>query len=240
MYEPDFYRNERYQEQFGGMESMSAYTAKTFFWMFLGLMTTFLVALAGYVTGITIYAYVFVPGFSIITLVAELAVVLILSSRIQHLSVPVARVLFFAYAALTGVVFSLYFYLFDLGSLILVFAATAVYFAGLALYGYFTKTDLFRLRPILVAGLILLLIFALLSLLFPFSQGVDRLYCLAGIAIFLVLTAYDTQNIKSYYLLYAHDPDMARKASIFSALQLYLDFINLFLYLLRFLGRRKN
>ena len=156
MYEPDFYRNERYQEQFGGMESMSAYTAKTFFWMFLGLMTTFLVALAGYVTGITIYAYAFVPGFSIITLVAELAVVLILSSRIQHLSVPVARVLFFAYAALTGVVFSLYFYLFDLGSLILVFAATAVYFAGLALYGYFTKTDLFRLRPILVGGLILL------------------------------------------------------------------------------------
>ena len=137
-------------------------------------------------------------------------------------------------------VFSLYFYLFYLESLILIFAATAVYFAALALYGYFTKTDLFRLRPILVGGLILLLVFGVISLFFPFGQGVDRVYCLIGIAIFLGLTAYDTQKIKSYYLFYQHDPAMAEKASIFSALQLYLDFVNLFLYLLRFLGRRKN
>lgn len=240
MREPDFYHEERFREQYGQTVSLGSYTARTFLWMFLGLLVTFLVALAGYLTGITIYAYVFVPGFSIITLVAELAVVLILSSRIHRLSVPAARMLFFAYAALTGVVFSLYFYLFHLGSLILVFAATAVYFAGLALYGYFTKTDLFRLRPILVGGLILLLIFGVFSLFFPFSQSIDRIYCLIGIAIFLGLTAYDTQNIKSYYLLYQGDPAMAQKAAIFSALQLYLDFINLFLYLLRFLGRRRD
>ena len=240
MYEPDFYQRERGREQASGTGSLGAYTAKTFFWMFLGLLVTFLVAVVGYTTGITVYAYAFVPGFPIVMLVAELAVGLILSARIQRLSVPVAQGLFFAYAALTGVVFSLYFYLFYLESLILIFAATAVYFAALALYGYFTKTDLFRLRPILVGGLILLLVFGVISLFFPFGQGVDRVYCLIGIAIFLGLTAYDTQKIKSYYLFYQHDPAMAEKASIFSALQLYLDFINLFLYLLRFLGRRKN
>ncbi len=84
-----------------------------------------------------------------------------------------------------------------------------------------------------------LFVFALVSLFIPGFTALDRIFCLAGIAIFLGYTAYDTQKIKAYYNYYAGYPDMLEKASIFSALQLYLDFINLFLYLLRFLGKSR-
>lgn len=236
----DFYSSERYREQYGEVESIGSYTAKTFLWMLLGLLVTFAVAMGGYATNFTYYALLSIPAFHLIVLVAELAVVLVLSSRIKRLSVPVARLLFFVYAALTGIFFSVYFFLFEAASLILIFAATALYFGVLALYGYFTKADLSRMRPILVGGLILLLVFGLLSMFLPGLSGMDRIFCLIGIAVFLGFTAHDTQKIKAYYNYYSHDPEMAKKASIFSALQLYLDFINLFLYLLRFLGKRKN
>lgn len=234
----DFYSRERYQEQYGHTESVGSYTAKTFLWMFLGLLTTFSVAFIGYVTGAIIFVFA-IPYFHIVLLVAELAVVFFLSARIHTLSVPIARALFFVYALLNGVVFSAYFIIFEAGSLILVFGATALYFGALALYGYFTKADLSRLRPILVGGLIFLLVFGLLSLFLPLG-AMDRIVCLIGIAIFLGFTAYDTQKIRAFYEYYGSDPAMLQKASIFSALQLYLDFINLFLYLLRFLGKRKS
>ena len=219
-------------------ESAGSYTAKTFLWMFLGLLTTFAVAFLGYFTGAILYVFA-IPYVHIVLLVAELAVVLVLSARIQTLHVGTARALFFAYAVLNGVVFSAYFLIFEMTSLILVFALTAVYFGGMALYGHVTKADLSRLRPILVGGLIFLILFAVLSLFLPFGS-LDRVVCLVGIAIFLGFTAYDTQKIRAYYEYYQGDQEMLARASIFSALQLYLDFINLFLYLLRFLGKAKK
>ena len=239
MEQNDFYASERRAEQAGEFESLSAYTAKTFLWMFLGLLVTFAVAFAGYATGSLIYLLYYYPSSIMVLTIAELAVVLILSAKINSLPVAAARILFLVYAVLNGVFFSAYFVYFDLGSLILVFAATAVYFGALAAYGYLTKTDLSRLRPILISGLIFLLVFALLSMFLPLD-GMDRIVCLIGIAIFLGFTAYDTQKIKAYHAAFAGNPEMAKKASIFSALQLYLDFINLFLYLLRFLGKKKN
>lgn len=219
-------------------ESISAYTVKTFLWMFLGLMTTFAVALFGYVTGTIVYVFA-IPYFHIILLVAELAVVLVLSARLQTLNVATARVLFFAYAVLNGIVFSVYFLVFSMLSLILVFAMTAVYFGGMAVYGYCTKTDLSRLRPILVGGLLFLIVFGLLSLFLPMGMA-DRVVCLIGVAVFLAFTAYDTQKIRTYYQAYQGDQAMLERASIFSALQLYLDFVNLFLYLLRLLGKNRK
>lgn len=218
-------------------EDVSAYTVKTFAWMFAGLLVTFGVAVAGYVTGLIWYVFA-IPAFHIVLLVSELAVVLILSARIQKLQVVTARGLFFAYAALNGLVFSAYFLVYQLASLVLVFLMTALYFGAMAAYGHFTRTDLSRLRPILVGGLIFLLLFALVSLFLPLGS-MERLVCLAGIAIFMGFTAYDTQKIRAYYACYQGDPQMLSRASIFSALQLYLDFINLFLYLLRFLGKKK-
>lgn len=233
----DFYTQERVAEQGGAVASVGLYTAKTFLWMCLGLLTTFAVAIAGYATGLIVFVFV-IPYFSIVLLVAELAVVIFLSARIAKLSVPVARLLFFLYAILNGVVFSAYFLIYEVSSMILIFAATALYFGGLAAYGYFTKADLSRLRPILIGGVIFLLVVGLVSLFLPLGVF-ERIYCLIGIAVFLGFTAYDTQKIRANYAAYSHNPEMARKASIFSALQLYLDFVNLFLYLLRFLGRRK-
>ncbi|MCI8478129.1 MAG: Bax inhibitor-1/YccA family protein [Oscillospiraceae bacterium] len=230
------------REGYGGQtrEGVGAYTAKTFLWMFLGLLTTFGVAVAGYGSMATLYLLYYIPYSHIVLLVAELAVVFILSASIHKIAVPVARALFFLYAVLNGIVFSAYFLIFNAASMVLVFLATAIYFGALATYGYLTKTDLSRLRPILVGGLIFLIGFGLLSMLIPGLQAADRILCLVGIAIFLGFTAYDTQKIRQYYYAFAGDPAMAQKASIISALELYLDFVNLFLYLLRFLGRRKS
>lgn len=237
MKESDFYANERYTEQYGRAETIGTYTAKAFLWMFLGLLVTFGVSMALYASGLVV---VIQSSFLFIALpIVELVVVVVLVGRIERISVPVARALFLAYAALNGVVFTTYFAYFDAMSLILVFGATALYFGALAAYGYVTKADLSRLRPILVGGLICLILFGILSLFLPLG-ALDRVMCLAGIAIFLGFTAYDTQKIKHFYALYAGDNAMLAKASIYSALQLYLDFVNLFLYLLRFLGRRKN
>ena len=219
-------------------ESIGAYTAKTFVWMCLGLLATFFVAVTGYATG-AIYFVFAIPYMHIILPVAELAVVVILSARIHKLSVGAARGLFFTYAVLTGIVFSAYFLVFRLSSLILVFLMTSLYFAGMAAYGYFTKTDLSRLRPILVGGLIFLIAFGLLSLFLPLG-AMDRVVCLFGVAVFLGFTAYDTQKIRSCYYAFQNDPAMLERASIFSALSLYLDYINLFLYLLRFLGKSRK
>lgn len=105
----------------------------------------------------------------------------------------------------------MYLYIFEFGSLIFVFLATAAYFAVLAAYGYFTKADLTRLRPILFTGLVFLFVFALVSLFIPGFTALDRIFCLAGIAIFLGYTAYDTQKIKAYYNYYAATPTCWRR-----------------------------
>lgn len=235
----DFYTSERMREQYGEYESLSSYTAKTFLWMFAGLLVTFCVAVGCYYSGLLVWMVYTVPMLPFVLLIAEMLVVFSLVRRVQSLSVGVARGMFLLYAVLNGVMFSTYFIMFDVWSLIWVFGMTALYFGALALFGYFTKTDLSRLRPILVSGLILLLVFGILSFFLNLSSF-DTVICMVGIAVFLGFTAYDTQKIKAFHAAYAGDAEMAKKASVFAALQLYLDFINLFLYLLRFLGRRKN
>jgi FtsH-binding integral membrane protein len=237
--ENGMYPGGEYQGEYVPAESLGQYTAKAFLWMFAGLTATFLTALGLVASGL-IFSVFSIPGFHIILLVATLAVVFILSGRLQKMSVGSARAMFFIYAILNGVVFSAYLLLFDVFSLILVFGATALYFGGMAVFGWVTKVDLSRIRNILVGGLIFLIVFGLLSIFIPGLEAFDRIACLVGVAIFLAFTAYDTQKIKAYYAAYQGNADMLKKASIFSALQLYLDFINLFLYLLRILGRRRS
>lgn len=218
--------------------TLSQYVVRTFTWMFIGLLVTFGVAYGGYATGLILYVFA-VPYLSVGLLVGEVALVLILAACIQKLSVGAARALFIGYAVLNGVVFSAYFLLFEMTSLILVFAMTGLYFGVFALYGHCTKRDLGGLRPVLIGGLIFLVVVGIISLFLPLG-AFDRIVCLIGVAIFLGFTAYDTQKIKTFYAYYSKDGAMLEKASVFSALQLYLDFINIFLYLLRFMGRRKN
>ena len=218
--------------------SLNEYYTKTYAWMFLGLMVTFLLAWGMAASGAVFYLFA-IPSIAIILLVAEVAVVLVFSSRIHKQSVGTSRALFLVYSLLNGVVFSVYFVLFEMASLIAIFGLTALFFGAFALYGRFTKTDLSRLRPFLIGGLIFLLVAALLSFFIRMS-GMERLICMAGIVIFLCFTAYDNQKIKANYQFFYGDAALLQKASIYSALELYLDFINLFLYLLRFMGKAKK
>ena len=141
-------------------------------------------------------------------------------------------------AALNGIVFSSVFILYQLTSLVFVFAATALFFGVMAVLGYTTNADFSRLRPFLLGGLLFLAAFWILSIFINLAQF-EMIACTVGIFLFLVITAYDTRKIRDFYQIYAGKPEMAAKASIFAALELYLDLINLFLYLVRVLGRRK-
>jgi len=218
-------------------ETIGRYTAKTFGWMFLGLMVTFAVAMAGYLTGMVWYLFA-IPHMMLVLGIAEVATVLYMSARITKVSVGTARALFVLYSVLNGAVFSAYFLMFQLPSLVFIFGATALFFGIMALVGYFTNADLSKMRNLLVGGLIFLLVFWIAAMFIDLS-AFETMACAMGIFIFLLFTAYDTQKIRAYHQIYAGDPQMAKKASVFSALQLYLDFINLFIYLLRVLGRRK-
>lgn len=215
--------------------TLNQYMVRTFGWMFVGLMVTFVLAAALAMTE-TVYYLFAIPYIHYILLIAEVAVVMIMSTNIQNRSVGTTRTMFVIYSLLNGIVFSFYFAVFDVMKLIFIFALTALFFGAFALYGRVTKTDLSRLGPLLIGGLIFLVIASLLSLFIDFSAA-ERVICMVGIVIFLCFTAYDTQKIKANYEYFYGDEAMLQKASIFSALQLYLDFINLFLYLLRFMGR---
>lgn len=221
-------------------ETLGQYTAKTFLWMMLGLLVTFGVAFFGYITDLTWVLYRDIPALQWILLVATLLIVMTMVHRIEKMSVGASIALFMVFSALFGITLSVYMYVFRMTSFIFIFLLTAVYFGALAAYGFLTKRDLSGIRPILFSGLIFLIVFGLVSMLIPGLQMFDRVVCLIGIATFLGYTAYDTQMIKRYYLYYSASPDMLAKASINAALQLYLDFINLFLYLLRFLGSRRD
>ena len=218
--------------------TLNQYIVRTFGWMFVGLMVTFALAAAMAYTGAVWYLFA-IPGIPIILLIAELAVVLIMSSGVRNRSVGVTRMLFMLYAVINGLVFSFYFVVYDVANLIFIFGLTALFFGAFALYGRFTKADLSRMGPLLLGGLIFLLIAGALTLFIDFT-ALERAVCMVGIVVFLCFTAYDTQKIKANYEYFYGNDEILQKASIFSALQLYLDFINLFLYLLRFLGKNNR
>lgn len=226
------YMNEKIQ-----YETLSNYTAKTFLWMFAGLLVTFGVSLAAYVSNIGFY--LLRSSFTFFGLaILEIVLVVALASRLHSMSVGSARGLFFLYAAVNGLVFSSYLWLYNMGDVLMAFGAAALYFGVMAAYGYLTKRDLTSWRTPLMVGLIVLLAVSVIGMFF--MSGSSILFSVLGIVIFSCYTAYDTQKIKALYFAYAGNEAMAKKASIYAALQLYLDFINLFLYLLRIFGRNRD
>lgn len=218
--------------------TLNQYVSRTFGWMFVGLMVTFLLAAALAWSGLVIYFFGN-PYIPMVLLIAEVAVVLIMSAGILKRPVGVTRMLFTVYSILNGIVFSVYFVAYGVANLVVIFGLTSLFFGAFALYGRFTKTDLSKLGPFLIGGLIFLLVAGLLTM-FLHLTAMERVICMVGIVVFLCFTAYDTQKIKANYAYFYGDETMLQKASIYSALQLYLDFINLFLYLLRFLGRGRS
>lgn len=222
--------------------SMTAadYMTRTYRWMSLGLLVTFALS---YLTMTTPLLYVAYNLYLPLT-IAELVLVFVLSAKVQNMSVGAARAVFFAYAALNGMVLSFYFMAFSVDTLVIAFLATAVYFALMAFYGSTTHRDLSGWGPKLMFGLIALIAVSFFGMLFGFSFGTSVLYSGIGLVVFILLTAYDTQKLHQIYAYYAGDAELAEKASIYGALTLYLDFINIFLYVVRLLAlngsRRRN
>lgn len=180
-------------------------------------------------------------GNSFITIglvISQIAVVLVLSGRLNKLSITSATLLFYLYSVLTGVVFSSILLLYTATSVGMTFLITAGVFAAMSIYGFTTSNDLTKFGSIMFMALIGLIICSVVNI-FLKSSGMEWIISLAGVAIFIGLTAWDTQKIKNA-AMYATDGTSAEKLATFGALSLYLDFVNLFLYLLRFFGGSRD
>jgi uncharacterized protein len=197
-----------------------------------------IVVTAGGITGLTAFGQIIFSGPAVLVLfLGTLGLVFLISWRIDRLEPSTAFALFMVYAALLGLMLSSVLLAYTLTSITRVFFISAAAFGGLSLYGYTTQRNLSAMGSFLMMGLIGLII-AMLVNLFLKSTGLDFVISAVGVLIFAGLTAWDTQRIKEMYDPMEDGTIVGRKA-VMGALSLYLDFINLFLFLLRFLGDRR-
>ena len=179
--------------------SASDYMTRTYRWMAGGLLVTFAMA---YITATTPLIYLVDSLYFLLT-IGELALVFMLSARVQKMSIDGARAAFFGYAILNGMVLSYYFLMFSVGTLVMAFLATAVYFGLMAVYGTTTHKDLTGWGPRLMMALVAMIVTSLVGALFGFGFGASVLYCGIGLVVFMLLTAYDTQKLRQIYAYYA-------------------------------------
>ncbi len=210
---------------------------RTFVWMALGLAITGLTAIFAADSNFT-YTLLSSSGLFYGLLIVEVALVWFLSARIMKLSIPVATASFALYSVLNGLTLSPIFYFYTEASIASTFFVTAGTFGAMALFGYVTKRDLSRWGSLLYMALIGLILASVVNW-FLASTTLMWITTYAGVLIFVGLTAYDTQKIKQMLWEAAGDEELSKRVSLIGALSLYLDFINLFLYLLRILGRRR-
>ena len=207
---------------------------KTFFWMFLGLLGTAIVAWYTYSSGL--FLNILNGGSFGVLLIVEVIVVLLFSFLFKKLSPTVVGILYFIYAAINGVTLSTIFVVFELQSIVLLFIASSILFGGLALYGYKTSKDLSNWRTLLFGTLIVGLIVSIINL-FIRNSMLDLILDWVILFVFFGITAYDMNKIKQLTLL----PDLDKnKLHIYGAMELYLDFINIFLRILSIFGKRRN
>jgi len=214
-----------------------AFVTKVFGWMTAGLMIT--AVIATYVAGNpALVERIFRSGVFVALIIAELGLVLILSAAINKLSAPAASAMFIIYSALNGLTLSVIFLVYTTASLTSTFFITSGTFGAMFLYGWTTKRDLTGLGSLCFMALIGLILASIVNL-FMASSGLYWLVTYAGVAIFVGLTAYDGQKIRLMGRALGAEGEVARKAAVLGALALYLDFVNLFLLLLRIFGRRR-
>lgn len=217
----------------------SALMRKVFIWMALALV----------ITGVTAYGVATTPSLliAIVTnkalfwglIIAELALVFAVSGAINRLSLATATLLFVLYSVVNGATLSVIFLAYSMPAIIQTFFITAGTFGVMALVGYTTKTDLTSLGKLLFMALIGLVIATVVNM-FVGSTGFDYILSYVGVLIFVGLTAYDTQKIKQMCMQAPDAGEHMQKLALLGALSLYLDFINLFLYLLRIFGNNKD
>lgn len=205
---------------------------KMFTWLGIGLLISFL---TGYVlsTNMNIFISILSLGLWPI-IILEFGLAIVMGVAINKMSPTVAGICYIAYCLITGVTFSTIFILFDISSVISIFAICSMIFALLALYGYFTKTDLSRFGTVLFIGLIGLVLGELINAFIFKSMQTEVIFSAIGVAIFVGYIAYDVNKVKRMLPYLGED-----KAAIYGAFQLYLDFINLFIRLLELFGKRK-
>lgn len=211
---------------------------KVYVWMTLALV----------LTGVTAYGVATTPGV-LMTLysnrilfwglvIVEFALVIGISAAINRLSLTTATLMFVLYSVINGALFSSIFMIYTMSSIASVFFITAGTFAVMAFIGYTTKKDLTSMGKILLMALIGIIIATVVNI-FLKSTGLEMIVSYLGVLIFVGLTAYDSQKIKNMLLMAPDAGEGAQKLALLGALSLYLDFINLFIYLLRIFGRRE-
>lgn len=220
------------------VSGFNTFLSKVFGWMFVGLLLT-----AG-----TSFLVVSTPAIIMLLasnrfvfyglLIGELVLVVVISKNALKYSYPATIGLFLLYSFLNGVTLSFIFLVYSLGTLFYAFSITAVLFGVMALYGYFTKTDLSPFRAFLFFAVIGIIIASIVNL-FLNSGSLEYIISLIGVVIFAGLTAVDIQKMKSYYALSVNNQgQLEGNLAVSGALTLYLDFINMFLFVLRLVGRR--
>ena len=230
-------------------QGLRSYMLRVYNYMGIGLVVTGLVAYFTYtqsfieqngrIVGLTgLGTALYGSPLQWVIMLAPLAFVLVLSFGIQKLSVPVTQVLFWAFAAVMGLSLSSIFAVYTGGSIAQVFFISAATFGAMSLYGYTTKRDLTQIGSFLIMGLIGIVIASVVNI-FLHSSGLGFAISIVGVLVFVGLTAWDTQKIKESYNV-GFGAEVLAKGAIMGALSLYLDFINLFLMLLRLFGNQRN
>jgi FtsH-binding integral membrane protein len=191
-------------------------------------------------TNETMVQAIFMTPMKWVVMFAPLVLVFVFSAMINKLSVAAAQLFFYVYAAVMGLSIAFIFAVYTSESIATTFLVTAIAFAGLSLYGYVTKRDLSGMGTFLMMGLIGLIVASVVNI-FLASSALGFVISFIGVLIFAGLTAYDTQSIKNEYIEHARHADQAwlGKSAIMGALRLYLDFLNMFMFLLQFLGNRE-
>lgn len=218
-------------------EGMRAYMLRVYNYMAGALGITGVVAYLASSSPALMQA-IFGTPLQFVVMLAPIGVVLYLSLRIHKLSVQSAQTWFWGYAALMGLSLSAIFMVYTGASIARTFFITASVFGAMSLYGYTTKKDLTAMGSFLIMGLIGVILASIVNI-FLKSTGLEFAISILGILIFTGLTAYDTQKLKQVYYSVGGNAESLGKATIMGALTLYLDFINLMIMLLRFVGDRK-
>ena len=218
--------------------TVDSFVQSVYNWMAVGLGLTALVA---FVVASNLSLFQLMYSLRIPLIIGELALVFILSARIQRMSASTATGLFLFYSALNGATLSVIFLAYTMSSIASTFGVCALTFAGCSAYGWVTKRDLTSLGSFFMMGLIGVIIASLINM-FIKSSAMTMIISYIGVLVFVGLTAYDTQKLKDMALSQPAGLDAAvlRKGAIMGALTLYLDFINMFLFLLNILGGRKD
>jgi FtsH-binding integral membrane protein len=226
-------------------EGLRAYMLRVYNLMALGLAITGLAAWGAFSLAVdssgqltSFGSLIYASAFRWVVILAPLALVFFLSFRVHTMSVPAAQTTFWVYAGLVGLSLSTIFLVYTGTSIVRTFFITATAFGALSLYGYTTKRDLSAFGSFLVMGVFGIII-AMLVNLFLQSSALQFAISVIGVLVFSGLTAYDTQQIKEMYYE-GDDSAVAGRKAIMGALRLYLDFINLFMFLLQFLGANRE